>query len=250
MIEAALWGLFTASSLLIGGLVAMAFRPPTWLVGLIMAFGAGALISAVAYELVAPAVLEHDTGGIVTFLLLGSLTFFAGDWCIERLGGGDRKAIRHVEEQGSSDEGQGGALGIVLGSVLDGIPESFVLGITLIGGGGPSAALVASIYLSNVPEGIGATAGLRKGGMASGRIIAMWVAIAVVSALAAMLGYAIVEGASGETGGRAEAFAAGAILTMLADTMMPEAFKFGGNLAGVATVLGFILAFGLTLAEM
>jgi ZIP family zinc transporter len=240
MIEAALWGLFTASSLLIGGLIAMAFRPPTWLVGLIMAFGAGALISAVAYELVAPAVLEHDTGGIVTFLLLGSLTFFAGDWCIERLGGGERKAIRHVESNGSSDEGQGDALGIVLGSVLDGI----------IGGGGPSAALVASIYLSNVPEGIGATAGLRKGGMASGRIIAMWTAIAVVSALAAMLGYAIVEGASGETDGRAEAFAAGAILTMLADTMMPEAFKFGGNLAGVATVLGFILAFGLTLVEM
>jgi ZIP family zinc transporter len=136
-------------------------------------------------------------------------------------------------------------LAIVLGSVLDGIPESMVIGLRIFAGGEVGAAYLAAVFISNLPEAISSTTGLVSGGWKKSRILWMWIAIAVVSGLASLAGYSLFQGSSPDTVAFVLAFAAGAILTMLADTMMPEAFEHGGKLVGVVTTLGFAVAYAI-----
>ena len=134
-------------------------------------------------------------------------------------------------------------MAIVLGSVLDGIPESMVIGLTIYEGGAVGAAYLAAVFISNLPESISSTSGLATSGWQKSRILWMWVAIAVISGVASLAGYALFQNSSPDTVAFVLAFAAGAILTMLADTMMPEAFQHGGKLVGILTTLGFAVAF-------
>jgi zinc transporter, ZIP family len=241
--EAFFWGFVASSSLILGGWITFAIRPGRHVVGLIMAFGAGVLISAVAYELVGEALATADRGRVVAGgLFAGCAVFFAGDWLIDRLGG------EHRKDPGGRQAG-GVALAIVLGIVLDGIPESMVIGLDVLGGEGVSAAILAAVFLSNLPEAIAATTGLAASGWSRSRIYGLWVLVAGVSALAALAGFAVFEDASPDAVAFVLAFAAGAILTMLADTMMPEAFAQGGRLAGVCTTLGFAVAFTISAFE-
>jgi zinc transporter, ZIP family len=237
------WGLVAASSLVLGGLLALRFQIGNRALGLVMAFGSGVLISAVAYELVQEAFeTSAGSGGVALGLLGGCAAFVAGDALIARLGGAERKSSGERREAGS-------ALGIVLGIVLDGIPESLVLGLTILEGGSVSAAFLAAVWLSNLPEAVAATTGLAAEGWARHRILGLWLAVMLVSGIAALAGYAVLEDASPRTVAIVLAFAGGAILTMLADTMMPEAFEHGGRLVGVFTTLGFALAFGISALE-
>jgi ZIP family zinc transporter len=162
--------------------------------------------------------------------------FFFGDRMIDRLGGGDRKDADGGQEGGSS-------LAIVLGSVLDGIPESMVIGLTIFEGGAVGAAYLAAVFISNLPEAISSTSGLATSGWAKSRILWRWIAIALISGLASLAGYGLFQHSPPDTVAFALAFAAGAIITMLANTMMPEAFEHGGKLVGVVTTLGFAVAF-------
>jgi zinc transporter, ZIP family len=237
------WGLFAGSSLILGGVLALVLRIRERWLGLIMAFGAGVLISAVAYELVAEAFETSAwNGSLALGLSAGALTFFAGDLLVDRMGGEGRKKMRRTT-------GAGSALAIVLGIVLDGIPESAVIGLGLREGTGVSVAVITAVFLSNLPEAIAATTGLRSGGWMSSRIIGLWVLVALVSGLASLLGYTVFDSASPGALAFVLAFAGGAILTMLADTMMPEAFEHGGKLVGLLTTLGFGLAFALTMLD-
>lgn len=239
--EALFWGLVAGSSLLIGGVIA-SFRPVGQrALGLIMAFGSGVLISAVAYELVEEGFAASDGSGIWIGLLAGSVTFYAGDELLSRAGARDRKRSHGGHEDSS-------ALAIVLGIVLDGIPESVVLGLTVLDGA-VSAAVVAAVFLSNLPEAIAATAGLTASGWNRRRIFGLWSLVTVVSGLAALAGFALFDTASPGVLAFVLAFAAGAILTMLADTMMPEAFEHGGRFVGVVTTFGFGLAFAISSLE-
>jgi ZIP family zinc transporter len=241
--EAFLWGVVAASSLLLGGLAAMWLPIGKRALGLVMAFGAGVLLSAVAYELVEEAVITYDGKQEVALgLAAGSLVFFAGDWWIDRRGGLHRK-----HSGGRQAEGSG--LAIVLGIVLDGIPESVVLGLTVLEAGTVSAALLAAVFLSNLPEAVAATSGLTQAGWGRARILGLWLLVMGVSGLAALAGYALFDSASPSTVAFVLAFAGGAVLTMLADTMMPEAFEHGGKLVGVVTTLGFGLAFAVSALE-
>jgi ZIP family zinc transporter len=234
------WGLFAGSSLILGGVLALVLPIRERWLGLIMAFGAGVLISAVAYELVAEAFeTSAGNGSLALGLSSGALTFFIGDLLVDRMGGDGRKKMRRTA-------GAGSALAIVLGIVLDGIPESAVIGLGLLGGAGVSVAVIAAVFLSNLPAAIAATTGLRSGGWRSSRIIGLWVLVALVSGVASLLGYAVFDSAGPGALAFVLAFAGGAILTMLADTMMPEAFEHGGKLVGLLTTLGFGLAFALT----
>lgn len=242
MAEAAFWGLVGASALIVGAEVAFGFKLSRMTIGLIMAFGVGALISAVSFELVAPAIETAEVWQVAVGLGLGSATFFIGDRLIAKMGGSNRKS-----KDGGSDDDSG--LGIVLGTVLDGIPESAVLGMSLVGGGGVSFALLAGIWISNFPEALASTVNLSKAGMAKGKIRLMWLAILVVSGVAAALGFAIVNNISSRTGALVEAFAAGSLLTMIADEMAPEAYERSAIYAGLATVAGFALAVFLTSLE-
>ena len=157
---------------------------------------------------------------------------------IDRLGGGGRKAPTGKQTQGSP-------LAIVLGTVLDGVPESMVIGLTIVQGGEVGIAYLAAVFISNLPESISSTTGLVTGGWRRRSVLWMWIGIVVISGVASLAGFALLESAPPEAVAFVLTFAAGAILTMLADTMMPEAFEHGGKLVGIATTLGFAVAYGI-----
>jgi ZIP family zinc transporter len=233
------WGTLAASSLVLGAIVALRVRIGLRAIGLIMAFGSGVLISAVAFDLVEEAA-DMETGhwAVLVGIFAGCGVFFVGDLLIDRLGGENRK-------DASGDQASGSALAIVLGTVLDGIPESMVIGLTILQGGAVGAAYLTAVFISNLPESISSTAGLAASGWKSMRVLSMWIGIMLVSGLASLAGYGLFQNASEDVAALVLAFAAGAILTMLADTMMPEAYEHGGKLVGVATTLGFVVAFAV-----
>lgn len=238
MLEAGLWGLGAASALIVGALIGLSAKVPRRLVALTMAFGTGALISALAFDLTEDAFAHGGTLPVAGGLAAGALVFFAGNQVIHRFGGG-RRGKRAAK---AADNGPA----IVLGAMLDGIPESVVLGTTLLGGGGIGVPFLAAVLMSNIPEALSAAADLRKEGHKPTWIIGLWVGVALISGLAAALGYALLGGMGETAVPLIQAFAAGAILTMLSDTMIPEAFADGGDLTGLATVFGFATAFLLT----
>jgi ZIP family zinc transporter len=241
VLEAAWWGFVGGAALVIGALLGIYLRVSTRVIGLVMAFGAGVLISAAAFELVAEGYERSGGAGVVLGLLLGSLTFFVGDWFIDRAGGHRRK---------SPDGPQAGAgpMALVLGALLDGIPESAAIGVSLLGGGAVGIPVVAAVFMSNIPESLSASSGLKKTGRSTGYILGLWTAVLVASTVAAALGYVLLDGADPAVVAAIQSFAAGAILTMLADTMVPEAVKYAGALVGLLTTLGFIASFLLSMA--
>lgn len=236
MLEAAEWGFVAASSLLLGALIGLVRPPRDRVLGLTLAFGAGVLISAVSFDLIQEAVdLPSSDVVVAVGFILGALTFFAGDTVIQRT----------VAPTAGGGSGNGPA--IVLGAVLDGIPESLVIGISLIGGTQVSVAVVVAVFLSNVPESIGASADLAKHGVARSHVLLMWIVVVAASTVASALGYELLGDASPSWIAGINAFAAGAILTMLSDSMIPQGFSEGGQTAGLATALGFGIAAALSL---
>jgi ZIP family zinc transporter len=242
VLEALWWGAFASSSLVIGGVIALRLRVSRLALGLVMGFGAGVLLSAVAFELVEEA---FTTSGLLSDVAMGLFSgcavYSLGDAVIDRMGGADRKRMEGAEG--------GSALAIVLGIVLDGIPESAVLGLTLLEGSGVSVAMLAAIFLSNLPEAVAATSGLTASGWRGSRVLLLWSGVVVVSGLAAVAGFGLFDDASPSAIAFVLAFAGGAILTMLADTMMPEAFEKGGRWVGLLTTLGFATAFAISSFE-
>jgi ZIP family zinc transporter len=238
MLEAGLWGLAAASTLVGGALIGLFVKIPRSMVALVLAFGVGALISALAFDLTEEAFRVGGTLTVAAGLGAGALTYYSGDQLLSHRGGKRRGArVEQVSNNG---------LAIVLGALLDGIPESIVLGSTLLGGSAISLPFFFAVAVSNIPEALTAAVDLRREGHRPAWIIRLWIVVALVSGLAAALGF----GALGEMGTSVwvpviQAFAAGAILTMLVDTMIPEAFADGGDLVGLATVLGFATAFFL-----
>jgi ZIP family zinc transporter len=239
MLEAAFWGFVGGFALLVGAGIGVGVRTSQRAIGLVMAFGAGVLISALAFELTDEAYRRAGVTSVAVGLASGSIAFFVGDWLVDRRGGNDRKRSGGQQADGSSSA-------IVIGALMDGIPESVAIGVSLLAGGGVGASVVAAVFLSNVPEAMSAATGMRKAGRSVTAILGLWLAVAVASSAASALGYAFLGGASEELIAGIEAFAAGAILTMLADTMMPEAFEHGGSVVGLVTVLGFSSAFLLS----
>ena len=238
MIEAFLWGALAASPLILGAMVAYVSTPSRAFIAVVMALGTGLLIGSVAFELVDEAVKTTDVGAVGLYTLAGAAVFTAGDLLLERRGGGDRK-------DAGGDQADGAPLAIVLGSVLDGIPESFVLGLTVLQGG-ISPALLIGVLLSNLPEGMASSSGLRVAGWPRHRVMWMWSLVVVVSAVSAAVGYAALDPTHGRTGAFAQAFAAGALLTMVCDTMLPEAFEVEGVYTGSLVAIGFAISISLS----
>jgi zinc transporter, ZIP family len=242
MLEAGAWGLIGASSLLIGAVAGLLLRIPSRVVGLILAFGAGTLISAVAFELTEEAYRLGGADTVTLGLATGALAYYSGDELLARRGAHNRMSMRGEERANPSTA-------LVLGAVLDGIPESAVIGLSLLAGGGVAVPVLAAVFLSNLPESISSSIGMRKSGAGAGHVLRVWLVVVLVSGIAAAAGYVLLDGASDDWIGLIQAFAGGAVLTMLADTMMPEAFREGGRKAGLATVLGFALAYLLSTLE-
>lgn len=245
-LQAGLWGLVAGGALVLGAAIAWAVRVPQTVVALVMAFGAGVLISALAFDLVDEA---ETTGGLIPTVLgflAGALVYVAANLVLARYGARHRK--RSGAEQLSESEQSGSGSAIAIGALLDGIPESVVLGISLLGGGGVGVPVLAAIIISNVPEALSSAAGMKRSGRSARYVFGVWGGIAAASGLAGMLGTLILEGASPATIAVITAVAAGAILTMVADTMIPEAFERTHIYAGPVTAIGFLCAFTISRA--
>ncbi|CAL8974127.1 Zinc transporter ZupT [Propionicimonas sp. T2.31MG-18] len=226
------WGAVAAGSVVIGALLALLrkWHHPT--VGFVLAFGAGALISSVAYELVEDGIRTSGPVPLGIGLALGALAFYLADRKVERM-----------------TSGGSGGVPLALGALLDGIPEQLVLGIGLASGGGVSLALLGSVFVSNLPEGLGSSAEMLESGRSRRSVIGLWSLVAAVCTLATLAGYALAEVLPEEVATGVNGFAAGALLVMLTDSMIPEAEQKAPGRAGLATVLGFALAMALSLLQ-
>ena len=242
-LEAGGWGLVGGGALVLGAAVAWLVRVPPRVVAGIMAFGAGVLISALAFELVDEAERQGGLGPTAGGFLVGAVTYVAANAALDRRGARHRK--RSGDQQPSESDAPGSGAAIAVGALLDGVPESVVLGLSLLSGGGVGIGVLAAIVISNVPEGLSSAAGMKRAGRGPGYIFGVWGGIAVLSGLAALLGALLLEGASPTAVAAITALAAGAILAMVADTMIPEAFERTHVLTGLITTLGFLTAFTL-----
>ena len=242
-LEAGGWGLLAGSALVVGALVAWFLDVPRMVTASVMAFGSGVLISALSFDLVDDA---EKSGGLVPTaigFLGGAVVYVLLNVALARRGARHRK--RSGEEQASEAEQPGSGTAIAVGALLDGVPESVVLGLSLLGGGGVGVPVLAAIFISNIPEGLSSSAGMKRNGRSAVYVFGVWAGIAVASGLAGLLGALVLDGASAEVIAVITAVAAGAILAMVADTMIPEAFERTHLYAGLITTLGFLVAFSI-----
>jgi ZIP family zinc transporter len=246
-LQAGFWGLVAGSALLIGAALGYFARVPQRLIAAIMAFGGGVLISALSFDLMDEAYKRGGFDSTAIGFVSGALVYTAANWFLARQGAKHRK--RSGDHQAKENDDGGGGLAIAVGALLDGIPESIVIGVSMIAGGAVSTVAVIAIFLSNLPEGLSSSAGMKKANRSARYVFGVWTGIALISGVAALLGYAVFSHFSEEVIAATTAVAAGAILAMLADTMIPEAFAEAHEFAGLITVVGFLIAFILTKLE-
>ena len=238
LLLAGLAGLLSGLSLVVGSLVAWFVKVPREVVALVMAFGAGVLISALSFDLVDEAA---SSGGVIPTLggfVAGAVVYVVLDQILEH--GGFRR-----KHHGKSGGGGGTGVGIALGALLDGVPETAVQGVSLTGGGTLSVAILVAVVISNFPEGMSSTADLKESGRGARYVFGLWSGIALICALSAIGGYVLLGGVPEAAQSFVMAFAAGAILAMICDTMIPEAFRRTQTLTGLVTVLGFVASYAV-----
>jgi len=243
MISALAWGALTSSSLVIGACLAFAREWPKRQVGLVLAFGAGALISAVSFELAEEGIAASSFKAVAVGLGLGAFTYYAANGLVARRAD-SKSGAEDGKEASDPDSDSGTAL--ALGAFLDGIPEQFVLGIGLAAGHGAGVGLVVAIFVSNLPEAIGSASAMLKSGSKRSEVMRLWLGVAVVCVFATLVGYGVADSVSGELRAAVNGFAAGALLVMLIDSMIPEATRTAGRQAGLLATLGFAVATALS----
>lgn len=264
MSAAALWGFVAASSLLVGAVLGLVRPWSSRLVGAVLAFGGGALIASIAFELFEEGL--HDGGPVPVGigLAVGAVVYLVANKLVERAGDGQPREHRHhLPHHGHGAGGSGevaqvgqpsvqgrrraqGGTSLAVGAFLDGIPEQAVLGIGLASGGSVGIALLVAIFVSNLPEAIGSATDMREAGQSKSFILVLWAGVTAVCGLATVAGYLVADVVSAPVQGGIQGFAAGALLVMLVDSLVPEAREKAGESAGLVTVLGFAFAAGLS----
>ena len=243
MVYAFLIGILSTSSLVIGGILATRISMGKKTIGIIMGFGAGTLISAVSYELIFEAVTSAKGSGFPAYgFIVGAMTFFLADMLIGRLS--NKKSDKAIKT-GSA----GLIIPMVLAIILDGIPESLVIGLGIFDSGTVSLSMLVAVFISNLPESIAGSTGMKENGWSSKKIILLWLSIAVICAITCVIGFTLFSNASHLWLAFINAFAGGAILMMLANSMIPEAYENGGKLAGIFTILGFFFSVVMVVFE-
>ncbi|SMB88636.1 zinc/iron permease [Hymenobacter roseosalivarius DSM 11622] len=253
---AGFWGLVSGSALLLGAAVGYYLSVPQRLIAAVVAFGSGVLISTLSLELMEDAYEKGGFNSTALGFLGGAVMYTLANWLLARHGAkhrkrsghhqhAERKAVRAQAKADNEPESDNG-MAIAIGALLDGIPESIVIGLSLLAGGAVSTVAVVAIFLSNLPEGLSSASGMKKAGRSSRYVLLLWGGIALVSGVASLVGYTVFSHFSPQVVSATTAVAAGAILAMLADTMIPEAFAVAHNFTGLITVLGFLASFFLS----
>lgn len=240
MTQAFIYGLVAGLALLLGALYGLKFQPSKKTAAMIMAFGSGVLMAALTFELLEEA---YKTGGLIPIsigFIAGASVFVTADWFLGRRGAHHRKRLKG-ERSSFSNEPQ--SLAIAFGALLDGVPESIMIGAGLLTGKSTGILMFAAVFLSNLPEGISGVFGISKTNKSKRFIILLWASIAFACGIASLLGFKYLAGVSGMTTALVSAIAAGSILAMITDTMIPEAFEEGGVFVALSTVIGFLIAF-------
>ncbi|WP_426267348.1 ZIP family metal transporter [Sphingomonas sp. LHG3443-2] len=245
-LQAGLWGLLSGSALLLGALVGWFVPLKQRVVAAIMAFGAGVLISALSFELVDEAWRQGGFAPVAGGFLAGALVYTLANYWLSHRGARHRKRSNEGKREAQADKHPNNSSALALGALLDGIPESIVIGVSLLKGGAVGLVAVIAVFLSNIPEGLSSAAGMKAEGKRPLAVFALWAGIALASGIAAALGYVLFDGVAPEAVAFVQAVAAGAILTMIVDTMVPEAFEGTHDFAGLISVAGFLAAFGLS----
>lgn len=243
-IQAGIWGLVSGAALIIGAAIGYGTNISARTIAGIMAFGSGVLISAISFDLMDEAYQRGGFDSTGLGFVLGAAVYTAANVYLSRRGAKHRK--RSQGQQPTEPEQEGSGLAIAFGALLDGIPESIVIGVSMIESSRVSIAAVVAIFLSNLPEGLSSAAGMKKAKRSLTYVFGLWTGITVILGFAAFLGYALFSTLSPEIIAATTAIAAGAILAMLSDTMIPEAFEATHDFSGLVTVLGFLSAFVLT----
>lgn len=224
-------GLLAGGALLVGALIAWFINVPPRVVASVMAFGAGVLISALAFDLVGEAIAESGLWPTVSGFAFGAIVYVGVNVLLDRINARNKKG---------SEEGPGSGSGIAVGALLDGVPESMVLGLSMLGGQGVSIPILTAVVISNLPEGLSSTAELKAAGKKPRFVFALWGGIALAAAISSLLGFTILADAPAELTGFITSLAAGAMLAMISDTMIPDAFRKAHNYTGLLATLGFL----------
>jgi ZIP family zinc transporter len=243
-VEATLWGFVSGGALVVGAAIGYLVRVPSRVTAGVMAFGSGVLISALSFELMQEAFEQAGMTAAAAGFLLCALIYSLANRLLAIYGAKHRKRSGSLQP-GEDDQG-GSGTAIAVGALLDGIPESIAIGLSILHGGAVSVATVAAIFLSNLPEGLSSSAGMQKAGRSAGYVFGVWTAIAIACGLSSLAGYIVFDSVDPFIVAATTALAAGAMLTMIVDTMIPEAFAEAHDWAGLITVLGFLVSFTLT----
>jgi len=245
LVQAGVWGLLAGSALVLGAALAWFTDLPHRAIAAVTGFGAGVLIAVLSVELLVEAQERGGVPATMAGFLGGAVVFSTANWGLARYGARNRKRCGECAQQPAESDQGGSGLAIALGALLDGIPESIVIGLSVLGGGGVSVVAVVGFFLANVPQGLAGAAGMRQAGRSARYVFGVWGGIALLSGAAALVGHAAFGGFAPEVIAATIAVAAGGILAMLAETMVPEAFADAPAFIGLITVCGFLTAFAL-----
>ncbi len=242
-IEAFLWGLVVGSGLLVGAAISYYFNLSHRLLAAVMGFGAGVLISVLAFELINEAYIHGGLTSSVTGFLTGAILFSSANWILSNRGAKHRKRCSECIVQFDEHKAEGNDLAIAIGSIIDDIPEAIIVGIALAGGVAIGKAVLIGFFLANIPEGLASVSGMKRSGRSAQYIFGVWGGITVLTGLAGMLGYSVFGNFPEPIITFITALAAGGILSMVAETMIPEAFEEAQSFIGLITAAGFLAFF-------
>ena len=244
-LQAGLWGLLAGSGLLIGATIAVVFGAQLShrIIAAVMGFGSGVLIAVLSVDLMEMAFEDGGAGAAIAGILLGAAVFSVINWRLARHGAKHRNRCGDCVQQSSETEHKGSGMAIAVGALLDGIPESIVIGLSLLGSGKIGLALVAGFFLANVPQGLSSASGMKLAGRSHRYIFSVWIGIPLICGIAAAAGNFALGSVPPALPAMILAFAAGGVLAMLAESMIPEAFEDAQPFIGLITVVGFLAGF-------